>query len=177
MSKKKLLLMLIFVMVILFSSCIYFVLNRKVKITVDELYSITEKLNSDEYRLFFSEVFRTPNEIDIRNVINSEVLYDKIEEDVNKVYEIELDKFNNYLLKYTKLNISDFDISINDEISEDGKFLYHIYNPIFTNNFDCLEGYYKKAEYNLNCAKDGKLYNIKMTKLNDDFILQKYIEK
>ena len=177
MSRKRLFMMLIFVIVILFISSIYFVLNRKVNISVDNLYDITEKLNSDEYRLFFVDVFRTPNEIDIRNVINSEVLYDNIDENVDTVYEIDVDNFNNYLLKYTELNISDFDQSITDELSEDRKILYHVYNPIFTNKFDCIEGYYKGNEYNLSCAKSGKLYLIRLLKKDDVFLVQKYIEK
>lgn len=184
-----------FLIILLMAVGVYFYfVGVKVDLSTNEVYEITQKLNTDEYIVFYQDVYDDIRTINLDIVMDSDIFYDmenfdyEIFYDENNIEDFESryltaninrDLLNDYVKKYTDYNISEFEFIIDDYMDANMNFQHKKVNYAF-NDIDCLDGYKRKDNYYLNCyiSGDKKMHNLILKSNGKEFIFleNKYAE-
>lgn len=172
----------------------YYFVGIKVELSTNEVFDITQKLNTDEYIVFYQEIYEDIKTINLDIIMDSDVFYDMqnfdyeafVSEDNIENFEsryltanINRDLFDDYVKKYTDYNVSEFDYVIDDEMDSNMNFIHKKTHYSF-NDIDCLDGYKRKDNYYLNCyvSGDTKMHQLVLKSNGEEFIFleNKYAE-
>ena len=184
-----------FLIILLMAVGVYFYfVGVKVDLSTNEVFEITQKLNTDEYIVFYQDVYDDIRTINLDIVMDSDIFYDmenfdyEIFYDENNIEDFESryltasinrDLFNDYVIKYTGYNVSEFNYVIDDKMDSNMNFLHKKLHYAFS-DIDCLDGYRRKDNYYLNCyvSGDTKMHQLVLKSAGEEFIFlqNKYAE-